>query len=131
MHYNQPARPNPFDQELFGNAMTGQQPLEIAPSSPPPPPNRQTHTSRTGVWNPSITAQIRPPGANVAYEPPPTRYISFLFREGHHSFWCMCSAITSTPGSNVEDSAHERREVRQSIDLSHFYNDAVHPSHRK
>ncbi len=67
MQHNQPERPNPFDQELFGNAMS-----QIAPPAHPPPPNQQTHTSCAGVGNPSITAQIRP-GDNVAYGPPLTK----------------------------------------------------------
>ena len=73
MQYNLPTRSNPVDQELSGNAMANQPPLEIARPAHPPPPDQQIHTSRTGVWNPSITAQIRPTSANVAYGPPPTK----------------------------------------------------------
>jgi len=51
-------------------------------------------------------------------------------------------SISSTPGLNVGDSAHgpagysypmhnPSRETRKTVDLSHFYNDAVHQSYRK
>jgi len=73
MQHFQPAHPSPFDQAPSRNSGTSQQSLENVPPAHPRPPNQPTHPSPTGVWNPRITAQILPPGAVAAYEPPRTK----------------------------------------------------------
>lgn len=66
-------------------------------------PNLQTITSPTGIWNPAISAQIDPT-----------------------TFPQDAAEIFST-----DLVPPPPLEVPQSINLGHFYNDAVHPSYRK
>jgi hypothetical protein len=72
MQYHHQPRSHPANQGPSGIVRT-QQPLERTPPTYSQPPNPQIHTSPTGIWNPSIAAQVLPAGATPSYETPATQ----------------------------------------------------------
>ena len=80
MQYPHQAGSHPAYQRPSGSGRT-QQPLDRAAPTHSQPPNVQAHTSPTGFWNSSITAQIHPPSVLATYEPSPTRCIPFSLLE--------------------------------------------------